>query len=158
MGAGGTRAVLALREAQVAFTLHRYDYDPGADKVGLQAAQAIGVAARLLLKTLMIEVDGHPACAVIPSDRELSLKRAAAAFGGKSGRMMKPAAAERLTGYKVGGISPFAQMRPVPTAMEAASLAEPAVIINGGRRGVLVELAPGDACKLLGATVAPLCA
>ena len=156
--ADSTRATATLRQANIAFTLLRYDYDPGADKVGLQAAAAVGVPPHLLLKTLMIEVDGRPACVVIPSDRELSLKRAAAVFGGKAATMMKPAAAERLTGYRVGGISPFGQTRAVPTAMEAAALAHAKVVINGGQRGLLVQLAPGEACALLRALTAPLCA
>jgi Cys-tRNA(Pro)/Cys-tRNA(Cys) deacylase len=77
-------------------------------------------------------------------------------FGGKSAAMMKPPAAERLTGYVVGGISPFGQKRPVPTAIEQAALAEPYVFINAGRRGLQVRLDPKDAQRLLDAIAAPL--
>ncbi len=73
-----------------------------------------------VLKTLMALVDGKPACVIVPSDREASMKKLAAAFGGKSAQMMKPADAERASGYKVGGISPFGQMRKVRTAIERA--------------------------------------
>jgi Cys-tRNA(Pro)/Cys-tRNA(Cys) deacylase len=86
------------------------------------------------------------------------MKRLAAAFHGKSANMMKPAEAERLTGYHVGGISPFGQKKPVPTAIEEAALSEPLVYINGGQRGLQVRLAPEDARKALNAVAAPLIA
>lgn len=153
-----TQATLALTRAGIAFTLHPYDYEAGADRIGLQAAAAIGELPSRVLKTLMVEVDGKPACTVIPSDRELSMKKVAAAFGGKTAQMMKPAAAERLTGYRVGGISPFGQKRKVPTAIEEGALAEPYVIINGGQRGLMVKLGPQDAVRCLDARAAGLTA
>lgn len=104
-----TRATQTLSKAGVAFSVHTYDYDPNAERVGLQAAEALGEDPSRVLKTLMAEVDGKPVCCVVPSDREVSMKKLAAAFGGKSAAMMKPADAERLTGYHVGGISPFGQ-------------------------------------------------
>ncbi|NYJ13605.1 Cys-tRNA(Pro)/Cys-tRNA(Cys) deacylase [Rhizobium leguminosarum] len=153
-----TRATQVLSQAGVAFTVHAYDYDPGAERVGLQAAEALGEAPHRVLKTLMAEVDGKPVCVVVPSDREVSMKRLASAFGGKSANMMKPAHAERLTGYHVGGISPFGQKKTVPTAIEEAALAEPFVYINGGQRGLQVRLDPKDALKVLKAIAAPLVA
>ncbi|MQT11932.1 Cys-tRNA(Pro) deacylase [Segnochrobactrum spirostomi] len=153
-----TQATLALTRAGIAFTVHAYTYDPNAERIGLQAAEAIGADPARVLKTLMVEIDGKPACTVLPSDRELSMKRVAAAFGAKSAQMMKPAAAERLTGYHVGGISPFGQKRKVPTAIEATVLAFAQVVINGGQRGLMVELAPSDAVAITGAVVAPLVA
>jgi Cys-tRNA(Pro)/Cys-tRNA(Cys) deacylase len=86
------------------------------------------------------------------------MKKAAAALGAKSAQMMKPADAERITGYHVGGISPFGQKKRVPVAFEQAALAEALVYINGGQRGLQVRLAPGDAAKALGAVVAGLVA
>lgn len=153
-----TRATRALEQAGVAFTVHVYDYDPDADSVGLQAAEALGEAPSRVLKTLMTLVDGKPACVIVPSDREVSMKKLAAAFGGKSAAMMKPADAERLTGYKVGGISPFGQMRAVRTAVEAGAMAHDAVYMNGGQRGLQVRLAPRDAVAALKAIVAPFVA
>ncbi|MBW6396658.1 Cys-tRNA(Pro) deacylase [Roseomonas sp. HJA6] len=153
-----TRATVALTKAGAAFTIHSYDYDPDADSIGLQAAEALGEAPSRVLKTLMALVDGKPACVIVPSDHEVSMKRLAAAFGGKSAQMMKPAEAERVTGYKVGGISPFGQMRPVRTAIEEQALAEDFVYVNGGQRGLQVRLSPRDAAALLKAIVAPLVA
>src|ERR1044072_9290313 len=108
------RATQALTKAGVAFTVHTYDYDPDADRIGMAAAEALGEDPRRVLKTLMARVDGKPVCVMLPSDWEGAMKKLAAATGDKSAEMMKPADAERLTGYKVGGISPFGQTRRVP--------------------------------------------
>ena len=153
-----TRATKALEQAGLAYTVHAYDYDPDADKVGLQAAEALGEPAQRVLKTLMTLVDGKPACVIVPSDREVSMKKLAAAFDAKAAQMMKPADAERISGYKVGGISPFGQMRPIRTAIEAEALEHRLVYINGGQRGLQVRLDPRDAASLLKAVVSPLVA
>src|SRR5688572_12642919 len=151
-----TRATQALARLGVKFVLHAYDYDPGAERIGLQAAEALGVESRRMLKTLMAEVDGKPVCVVVPSDREVSMKKLAAAFAGKAANMMRPADAERLTGYHVGGISPFAQKKPVPLAIDAAALSETSVYLNGGQRGLQIEINPNDAVRALDAIVRPL--
>ena len=147
-----------LQSKGVTVTLHPYDYDPGAEAVGLAAAQALGLDPNLTLKTLMVEVDGKPACCVIPSDRQLSMKRVAAAFGGKAAAMMPPAKAEKLTGYRVGGISPFGSKRVVPVAIEASACGAAKVWINAGQRGLLLGIAPDQALASLGAQAAALIA
>src|SRR5882757_4209137 len=146
-----TPATLALRKLGFAFRLHSYDYDPNAERIGLQAAEALGIEPRRMLKTLMAEVDGKPVCVVVPSDCEVSMKKLAAAFGGKAAKMMRPPDAERLTGYHVGGISPFGQKKRVPVAIEAAALGHATVYLNGGQRGLQIELDPNDAMKALDA-------
>src|SRR5579883_258172 len=153
-----TRATKMLEQAGIAFTVHSYDYDPDADRIGVQAAEALDEPPERVLKTLMALVDGKPVCVIVPSDREVSMKKLAAAFGGKSAQMMKPADAERVSGYKVGGISPFGQMRRIPVAIEEQSMAHSLVFINGGQRGLQVRLRPGDAAAALEARVAPLAA
>jgi Cys-tRNA(Pro)/Cys-tRNA(Cys) deacylase len=153
-----TPATLALTKAGVAFTIETYDYDPSADSIGMQAAEALGVSPAMVLKTLMAELDGRPVCVIVPSDHEVSMKKLATAFGGKSAQMLKPDPAERLTGFKIGGISPFGQRRRVPTAIEETVLALPAVFINGGQRGLQVRLAPADALRALEARPAALVA
>ncbi|RBP12282.1 Cys-tRNA(Pro)/Cys-tRNA(Cys) deacylase [Roseiarcus fermentans] len=153
-----TRATTALEQAGVTFTVHAYAYDPDADKIGIQAAEALGVQPDRVLKTLMTLVDGKPVCVIVPSDREVSMKKLAAAFQAKSAQMMKPADAERATGYKVGGISPFGQMKPARTAIEEQALAHPLVFVNGGQRGLQVRLNPREAADMLKAVVAPLVA
>jgi len=153
-----TRATQTLDRLKISFTTVAYDYDPNADRIGMQAAEAIGEEPRRVLKTLMAEVDGKAVCVVVPSDHEVSMKKLAAAFGGKSAHMMKPADAERMTGYHVGGISPFGQKKLVPTAIEITALDEPHIFINGGQRGLQIRLSPQDARDALKAVATSLIA
>ena len=151
-----TRATQALDRAGIPYSVHLYAYDPHAESIGLQAAESLGAEPQTVLKTLMAQVDGKPVCVVVPSDREVSMKRLAAAFAGKQAQMMRPADAERVTGYHVGGISPFGQKKPVPTAIEIAALEHESVFVNGGQRGLQVRLRPSDARDGLQARAAPL--
>jgi Cys-tRNA(Pro)/Cys-tRNA(Cys) deacylase len=151
-----TPATLALDRAGVAYALATYDYDPGAERVGLQAAQALGAPPGEVLKTLMVLADGKPACVVLASDREVAMKKLATALGAKSAEMMKPTDAERVTGYKVGGVSPFGQKRPVRTVIDADAAALEAAFVNAGQRGLQARLAPADLVRVLGAVVAPV--
>ena len=153
-----TRATLALAAAKIEFAVLTYDYNPDADRIGLKAAEAIGASPSIVLKTLMAEVDGKAVCVVVPSDREMSMKKLAVAFGGKAANMMKPAQAEKLTGFVVGGISPFGQKKPVPTVFEIEAMAHDRVYMNGGQRGLQVHLAPADAVKAANAIVAAVVA
>lgn len=153
-----TPALRALAALGIEVALHPYPYDPKADAVGLQAAEALGIDPAVMLKTLMVEVDGKPACCVIPSDQQLSMKKVATAFGGKSAAMMPAPKAEKLTGYHVGGISPFGQKRAVPTAVEASACSVARVWINAGQRGLLLSLAPDAALRALNASPSPLIA
>lgn len=151
-----TPATQALIKAGIAFTLANYDYDPNAERVGLQAAEAMGVSPGEVFKTLMAELDGKPVCAIVPSDEEVNMKKLAAALGGKSAHMMKPADAERLTGYKVGGISPLGQRKPVPAALDEMAQLYDEIFLNGGQRGLQIRIRPDDLAKALDCVVADL--
>lgn len=140
--ARGTPATQALTKAGIAYELAEYDYAPGAERVGLQAAEAMGVSPARVFKTLMIEADGKPACVILPSDAEADMKALAAALGAKHAAMMKPEAAERMTGYKVGGISPLGQRKRMPVLLEAAAREHATIYVNGGQRGLQIILAP----------------
>lgn len=153
-----TRATQELAKAGVPFAVLTYDYDPDAASVGLHAAESLGLPPARVFKTLLAQVDGKPVCAVVPSDREVNMKKLAAAFGGKHAEMMKPADAERLSGYHVGGISPFGMKKRVPVAIEELAFAHGKIVMNGGGRGVQVELAPADAARVLDAKRAALVA
>ena len=142
-----TQGTLLLDRLGIAYALHPYDYDPDAPRAGLQAAEALGIEAGQTFKTLMMEVDGKPVCAVIPSDMEASLKKVAAAFGGKAAQMMKVPDAERLSGYKVGGIGPFGQKRKVPTAFDETIELWDGIYVNAGQRGLLLSIVPADAVR-----------
>lgn len=160
--AKGTPATVALHKAGVAFRLHEYDYDPNAARIGMQAAEALGVEPARLLKTLMAKIatgaGPEIVCVLAPSDREVSLKRLAQAAGAKEAAMLPPAEAERITGYHVGGISPFGQRRRVRALIEATALTHPTVIVNGGRRGLQIEIAPHDLRRVLAPLAASLVA
>ncbi|RXH16888.1 Cys-tRNA(Pro) deacylase [Bradyrhizobium guangzhouense] len=153
-----TPATRALSAAGVAFTVHSYDYDPDAESIGLQAAAALGEDPARVLKTLMALVDGKPVCVIVPSNQEVSMKKLAAAVGGKSAQMMKPPEAERVTGYKVGGISPFGQRKQVATVLEQSAVSHDLVYLNGGQRGLQVRMNPTDVREVVKAVVADVLA
>ena len=123
----------------------------------MQAAKALGVAPERLLKTLMAKAGDEIVCVLAPSDKDVSLKRLAAAAGAKHATMLSPAEAERVTGFHVGGISPFGQRRRASVFIERTALAHPSVLVNGGRRGLQIEIAPADLVKATGAKAADLC-
>ncbi len=153
-----TQATLALRKLGIAFKLHTYVYDSTAEHIGLQAAEALDVEPSRVLKTLMVEVDGNPVCVVVPADSEVSMKKLAAAMDAKAAKMMQPSDAERITGYHVGGISPFGQKKKVPVAIDRAALTHTTVFVNGGQRGLQIEIDPNDAALAAGAVTHALTA
>jgi Cys-tRNA(Pro)/Cys-tRNA(Cys) deacylase len=153
-----TPATIALDRAGVPYTLATYDYDPNADRIGMQAAEALGAPAAEVLKTLIVRADGKPACVVLASDREVSMKKLAAALAAKTCEMAPPADAERITGYRVGGVSPFGQKKRLPTVLDAGAAEIGQAFVNGGQRGLQVRLAPADLVRLLDATVAGIAA
>lgn len=153
-GAGATPATMLLTRAGVAHVVHAYEAGPGA--YGAAAAEALGVEPKRLLKTLVAELDGRLVCGVVPVSGSLDLKLLAAALGGKRAVMAEPDAAERSSGYVVGGISPLGQRKPLPTAVDASVGTLDTVLVSAGRRGLSVELAPAELVRLTGAVVADL--
>ena len=141
---GGTPATVALTAAGVAFTMHPYEHDPRAQSFGVEAAEALGVAPERVLKTLFASLDGALVVGVVPVTGQLDLKALARALGGSKAVMADPAAAERATGYVVGGISPVGQKRPHRTVVDESALTHSTVYVSGGRRGLDLELAPAD--------------
>ncbi|QKW19165.1 Cys-tRNA(Pro) deacylase [Kitasatospora sp. NA04385] len=154
--AGGTPATVALDTAGVPFTLHEYAHDPAAASYGTEAAEAMGVSPGRVFKTLLAEADGALAVAVVPVSGRLDLKALAAALGTKRAVMADPAAAERSTGYVVGGISPLGQRRKLRTVVDSGALDHPTVFVSAGKRGTEVELAPADLVRLTAALTAPI--
>lgn len=156
--AKGTPATVALTKAGVAFTLHEYDYDRNAARIGMQAAEALGVDPARLLKTLMAKAGNEIVCVLVSSDAEVSLKKLAAAVGSKDAAMLPAAEAERHTGYHVGGISPFGQKKRVRVFVAQSALAFASIMVNGGRRGLQIEIAPADLMRVLEARAVELSA
>ncbi|MFG3049809.1 Cys-tRNA(Pro) deacylase [Kitasatospora sp. NPDC048239] len=155
-GGQGTPATVALENATVAFTVHAYEHDPAAASYGGEAAQALGIPADRVFKTLVAEVDGVLTVGVVPVAGQLDLKALAAAVGGKRAAMADPAAAERSSGYVLGGISPLGQRRALRTVVDDSALAHPTVYVSAGRRGLEVELSPADLIALTAARTAPI--
>lgn len=155
-GGGGTPATVALAAAGVPHQVHGYTHDPAAASYGAEAAEAMGVPPERVFKTLLAEVDGALTVAVVPVAGQLDLKALASAVGGKRAAMADPAAAERATGYVLGGISPLGQRKRLPTVLDASAGAHATVYVSGGRRGLEVELAPADLARLTDAVLAPI--
>jgi Cys-tRNA(Pro)/Cys-tRNA(Cys) deacylase len=157
---GGTPATALLDREGVAYAAHAYAHNPAAPSYGLEAAAALGVEPERVFKTLLVST-GRPGAAalavgVVPVDRSLDLKAVAAALGLKKVEMADPAAAERRTGYVVGGISPLGQRQACPTVLDASALRHGTIYVSGGRRGFDVELAPADLLRLTDGTTADI--
>jgi len=154
----GTAATIALERAKIPFTLHEYARDPRHGSYGLEASEALGIPPERVFKTLVAAVDGALAVGVLPVHRQLDLKALAAAVGGKKAAMAEAAAAERATGYVAGGISPIGQKRRLPVVVDSSALALGTMFCSAGRRGLEVEIAPGDLIKATGAKIAAIAA
>jgi Cys-tRNA(Pro)/Cys-tRNA(Cys) deacylase len=152
-----TPAIRAAEAAGVVFTLHEYEHDPDADSFGLEAADKLGVPPERMFKTLIARLDGKElVMAIIPVADRLDLKKLAAATGAKKADMADPAAAERATGYVVGGISPLGGRRKLRTIIDASLPGQQRVFVSAGRRGLQMELAAPDLVRLTGATTAAI--
>ena len=152
----GTPATAALTAQGIAFTPHPYDHDPAAASFGLEAAEALGVEAGRVFKTLLADVDGTLVVGVVPVTGQLDLKSLAATVRGKRASMADPALAERKTGYVVGGISPVGQKTKLRTVVDESASAFSTIFVSGGRRGFDIELTPHDLVAVTGATVAAI--
>ena len=153
---GSTPATAELTRAGVPFTEHAYEHDPAAESYGLEAAERLGLDPEQVFKTLLAEVDGALVVGIVPVTGKLDLKALAAAVGGKRASMAEPAAAQRATGYVVGGISPFGQRRRLPTVVDESAVGREVVYVSGGKRGLDLGLDPADLVRHLGAVVAPI--
>lgn len=156
MASQGTPTTAALAAAGVPFVLHPYAHDPAASSYGLEAAEVLGIDPDRVFKTLMVEVEGKLAVAIVPVSGNLDLKAAAAALGSKKAAMADPKAAERRTGYVLGGISPLGQRQPSPTVLDESALAFDTILVSGGRRGLDIELAPADLLRLTNGVTGPI--
>lgn len=156
--AKATQATRALDTLKIAYELRAYDYDSTAENIGLHAAQCLGEDPCRVLKTLIVQVDGKAVCIILPSDREASMKKVAAAFKGKAAMMMPGPDAERLSGYKIGGVSPFGQRKKLPTIVDMGTMNEAYVFVNGGQRGLQIKLLPAQLVEAANALFAPIVA
>jgi Cys-tRNA(Pro)/Cys-tRNA(Cys) deacylase len=157
MRRGATPALDLVEKAGVAVRVHEFQHDAEAQSFGLEAASSLGVPTDRVFKTLIVRIDGaFWVVAVVPVDQRVNLKALAGAFGGKKAEMAEPARAETLTGYVVGGISPLAQRRALPTVLHESAMTFETIFVSAGRRGLDIEIAPADLLRLTGARTAAL--
>jgi Cys-tRNA(Pro)/Cys-tRNA(Cys) deacylase len=149
-----TPAVVAAKRAGVACRVLEYPHDPAAQSFGLEAAEALGVDPRTVFKTLVADLaSGDLVVAVIPVVTRLDLKTLAAVTGAKKAAMADRQAAERATGYVIGGISPLGQRRPLTTVIDESALTHEEIFVSGGRRGLEIALDPRDLVTLTNASL-----
>lgn len=152
-----TPATTFLKSKKIAFDLLEYAHDPRAEGYGLEAAEKLGLDPASVFKTLVVW-DGAKAhaLALVPVARKLGLPLAAKALGWKRADMGDKADAQRITGYVLGGISPFGTKRALPVVADATLMLSERVCVSGGRRGLEIRIAPADLVAALGAVVAPI--
>jgi Cys-tRNA(Pro)/Cys-tRNA(Cys) deacylase len=161
--AAGTRALEVVRRAGVAHEVHAYDAPEPHGRArddrpsyGVDAAITLGISPARMFKTLVATVDGRLVLAVVPVATELDLKRLADACDGRRAALADPAAAERATGYVVGGISPLGTRRPLQVVVDTSVDEHETVFVSAGRRGLQLELAPADLVRLCSAHSVPI--
>lgn len=167
MAARTTPATTALTRRKIPFQLHSYTHDPGVVRFGAEAvtavAEPLGYAPARVFKTLVVDTaatgaPAQPAIAVVPVTTTLSLKAVAAALGARRATLADRQVAERITGYVLGGISPVGSRRRLTTVIDSSAMAHPTILISGGRRGLEIEVAPGDLVDAAEATIADIAA
>jgi Cys-tRNA(Pro)/Cys-tRNA(Cys) deacylase len=146
-----TPAIKQAEKAGVPFEVLEYQHDSRAGSYGLEAADKLGLAPGSVFKTLLVAVDEKSmpiAVALVPVACQLNLKLAAKALGQKKLVMANPAAAERSSGYLVGGISPLGQKKALPTLIDNSAEAQSRIHVSAGKRGLEIALAPAALAKL----------
>lgn len=154
-----TPAINAAKRARIPHKIHEYRHDPAAASYGIEAAQALGVVAERVFKTLLVSLNGDVkrlAVGIVPVARQLDLKAIAAACGVKKAEMADTREAERATGYVVGGISPMGQKKCLPTVIDSSAQGMDTLYVSAGRRGLEIELAPEDLQRLTRARFAAI--
>ena len=143
-----TPAIKAAEEAGVRFSLHEYEHDPAASSYGDEAAQKLGIDPARLFKTLIVSVDGELEVACVPVSAQLDLKAL-----GKRVQLADKAKAQAATGYVTGGTSPLGQRKALRTHLDESAFEHETILVNGGRRGLQIELDPYDLERLTAAHV-----
>ncbi len=149
-----TRAISYLKKVGVPFEIVRYDHE---EKGAEFAARATDFPLARTVKTLVVELGRKKYClALMPGDRQIDLKTLAKVSGAKRTAMVDTATAERLTGYLVGGISPFGTKQQIPVVMEESILQHDEILINAGQKGVMLKMSPADIVRALNGKVAAI--
>ena len=154
-----TPAINTAKKAKVKYNVHEYTHDPKAESYGEEAAEAIGIAAERVFKTLLVAINGDNkklAVGVVPVSGQLDLKAMATALKAKKLTMANPQDAERATGYVVGGISPLGQKKRLPMVLDSSAESFETIYMSAGRRGLEIEMSAADLQTLTGAVMASI--
>lgn len=152
-----TPAINSAKKAKISFTVHTYQHDAASPSYGLEAAEKLGITEERVFKTLVTQVDGITyAVGIIPVSMTLNMKQFAKAAKAKKAAMADKADVERVTGYVLGGVSPLGQKKRLTTIIDSSATSFPTIFVSAGRRGLDIELKPGDLANLTGATFAAI--
>lgn len=160
MASAATPAIKALQAVGISYEVRQFRHDPRSTSFGDEAVTELaaeGFVATQIFKTLVLAVPGGLAVAVLPVPDKLSFKAAAAALGVPKAEMAEQAAAQRATGYVVGGISPLGQRKSLPTVVDESALGWDRVLCSAGKRGLDIVLAPADLVAATSAVTAAIC-
>jgi len=152
-----TPAINALKKKKIIYQVHQYAHDPAHDSYGKEAAEMLGIEEARVFKTLIVQLDrGDLAVAIIPVSSMLSMKKIAKAAGAKKAAMADKDLVEKTTGYVLGGVSPLGQKKRLKTVIDRSAKDSATIFVSAGRRGLDVELKPGDLATLTNAAFADL--
>lgn len=147
-----TPAINLLKKNKCVFKIHKYDHDPLCTNFGIEAATKLGLDENRVFKTLLVELNPKElAVGIIPVNYSMSLKNMANALNAKSAKMADKEEAQKVTGYLLGGISPFGQKKKLKTVIDEKAFSFETIYVSGGKRGLDIEINPKDIKKLLNA-------
>lgn len=151
-----TPAINLVIKKKISHKIHEYKHDTNYSAYGLEAAEKLKVEASRVFKTLAAKVDQNLVIGIVPVNRKLDLKGLAKAVKSKKAVMAEPQEVEKSTGYVLGGVSPLAQKKRLATVLDQSAMGFPSIFVSAGRRGVELELSPGDLIELIKAQVADI--
>lgn len=147
-----TPAINLLKKNKLDFKIHKYHHNPANTNYGLEAAQELGLEEDRVYKTLLVELNSKElAVGIIPVNKSMSLKNISFALNVKSAVMANKDEAQKVTGYLLGGISPFGQKKLLKTVLDKSAMNYETIYVSGGRRGLDIEVKPSDILQLLNA-------
>lgn len=152
-----TPAINAAKKQKIPFEVHQYTHDPNHSSYGMEAAEALGIDAERIFKTLVVQTDsGKLTVGIVPVSGQLNMKKIAKAAGAKKAAMADTGLVEKTTGYVLGGVSPLGQKKRLATIIDESAQNHSTIFVSAGRRGLEIELNPDDLCRLTSATFAPI--